>query len=538
MAKKTLVIDGTDRDHFCLTVDEGTVVVGDRAAHPEGTIRLLKVVRIRCEVEVEEDRDSLPVDEAGVIAPLILRPGHPVQLKHAHLLLNTGEPTSDSVEVSIRPPTTHTTPQAPAPAAGPRRLRVTDGGDQGSSFKIPEAGTLTVGKVGNHADIRLHDLYVSKLHCSLQVVDGIVTVTHIDGANGTHIDGHKITTPQVLHPGSVLRVGNSHLRLEVGPFADEPTPAAPEPPKSGVLRAPAATMPAPSKPEDPLAAMTGQTLGHYLLGKLLGRGHTGAVYQATHTKTAQAVALKVLAPEFPATPSEQERFVEVVKTTQPVHHPNIVAVLGAGKTATHCWIARELIDGESAAAVIARIADGDKPSWTRAARVTVHLARALDCLHQHRLVHGNITPRNVLLQNADHSTRLTDLGLAQALEGSKLLRAVQQKKRIAELPYLAPEQTEPGGFVDNLADLHAVGALAYSLITGRPPFVGDTPAAILEQIRAGRIHRPSLLYRKVPVAFDAVVLRLLAHHQEDRYQTAAELLAELEPLAESHGVKL
>ena len=85
MAKKTLVIDGSNRDHFFLAVEEGTLHVGERPAHPEGTVRLLRVARIRCEVEIEEDRDSLAVEQAGVIAPQVLRPGTPVLLKHAHL---------------------------------------------------------------------------------------------------------------------------------------------------------------------------------------------------------------------------------------------------------------------------------------------------------------------------------------------------------------------------------------------------------------------------------------------------------------------
>src|SRR5262249_45355733 len=150
--------------------------------------------------------------------------------------------------------------------------------------------------------------------------------------------------------------------------------------------------------EDPLVALVSQTLGHYHADRLLGRGHSGAVFRATNVKTAQVVALKVLAPEFPASPAELERFTHELKVAQPIRHANLIALLGAGKTTTHCWIAREFVEGESAADVIARIAEGEKPSWTRAARVVVYLCRALDYLQQHRLVHGNITPRNVLLQ--------------------------------------------------------------------------------------------------------------------------------------------
>ena len=161
-----------------------------------------------------------------------------------------------------------------------------------------------------------------------------------------------------------------------------------------------------------------------------------------------------------------------------------------------------MVEGESATAAIARIAGGEKSSWSRAARVAIHLARALECLHQHGLVHKNITPQNVLLQASDHATKLTDLAVAQSLEGSQLQRTVQDKKKLAELPYLAPEQMEPGGFVDGLADLYAVGAVSYALIAGRPPVAGNSASEVLEQIKAGRISRPSMFYKKVPAALD------------------------------------
>jgi serine/threonine-protein kinase len=158
----------------------------------------------------------------------------------------------------------------------------------------------------------------------------------------------------------------------------------------------------------------------------------------------------------------------------------------------------------------------------------------LDCLHRHRTVHGNITPRNVLIGREDHATKLTDLGLGPALAGSRLLVAVLEKKLLAELPYLAPEQAEPGAFVDDLADLYAVGAVAYALATGRPPVTGGSPEDVLDAVRNGRVVKPSAVYRKVPAAFEAVLLKLLAKAQEDRYPTPASLLEDLEPLVETH----
>src|SRR5207248_10347558 len=135
--------------------------------------------------------------------------------------------------------------------------------------------------------------------------------------------------------------------------------------------------------QDSFAALQGQTIGPFRTGRLLGRGFTGAVFDATHAQTGQVVALKVLAAEFPAAPAELERFARELKVAQSVRHPNLVTLHGAGRTPTHCWIAREFVEGESAAGVIGRVAVGDKPSWTRAARVAVHLARVLDALHQH-----------------------------------------------------------------------------------------------------------------------------------------------------------
>jgi serine/threonine-protein kinase len=552
VAKTTLVVESSNPERFFLGVQAGILQVGDSAAHPEGTLQGFRIVRVRCEVDVDEERDSFPIDQAGVIAPQVLRAGTEVHLKHARLRL---QPTAaaDSVVEPASTALPSDASESTPPQPGPRRLKVTDGADQGRSFPLPDVGTVSVGKVGGPAEIGLDDLYVAKIHCTLTIENGTVWVTHGDAQSGTLIDNQKITRPQALKPGSILRVGNSHIRLELGPFPEEPAapPAASAKNDgsgisralptdgSGVMRA-AGTGPKSGahKVVDPLVGLGDQTLGHYHTSRLLGRGHSGAVYQATNTKTGQVVALKILAPEFPASPEELERFAQELKVVQPIRHSHLVGLLGAGKTATHCWIAREFVDGESAAALISRLAEGEKPSWTRAARVVVHLARALDHLHQHRLVHGNVTPHNVLLQTSDHATKLTDLRLAEVLAGSQLQQKVREKKLRAELPYLAPEQVAAGGFVDSLADLYAVGALAYALCTGRAPVAGHSPAEIRDQILNGRVSKPSLVYKKVPGAFDAVVLKLLARNQEDRYQTASAVLADLAPLAESHDLKL
>ncbi len=199
MPTRTLVIDGTDLQHFLLAVETGTVRVGDGPAHTAGLIRDLRVVRVRCEVEFEDDRNEVPVDEPGVLVKRTLGPGTNLRVGSSSLSM------AGTAQVPALAQDTEVIPALPA-AAGPRRLKVIDGGDQGHAFRLPDSGTVTVGKSGGAADIGLHDLYVSRVHCTLDVSPAGIVVTHVDGLAGTLIDGKKVNGAQELRRGSVMRV--------------------------------------------------------------------------------------------------------------------------------------------------------------------------------------------------------------------------------------------------------------------------------------------------------------------------------------------
>jgi serine/threonine-protein kinase len=299
---------------------------------------------------------------------------------------------------------------------------------------------------------------------------------------------------------------------------------------------------APTSPAPPAASTwpprEGQVLGHFKLAQQLGQGHAGVSFCAEDTKTEVLLTLKILAPEFPANNEELAQFARALKASPHLDHPHLVTMHGAGKSGSLCWIAKDYIEGESVDQPIQRLREGGKPSWVRAARVTIHLARLLQYLHRHKIVHGNITPHNVLIQAGDKQTKVTDLLLMKALQGSRLQQAFKEKKRQAELAYLAPEQTETGAVVDASTDLYALGAIAYALLTGRAPFKGSTPEALLDQVKHNPVKRPSHYQEGIPSEFEAAVLKLLAKRQEDRYSSAERLLADLEPLAEEHEIKL
>jgi serine/threonine protein kinase len=403
-----------------------------------------------------------------------------------------------------------------------RRLVVVDGADQGQFFPLPESGTVSVGNSRRHCDICLHDLYVARVHCHIEIKDNQVLVHASDTPAGLLVKGAKVAE-LTMNLGDEFRVGNSTLRLETDDGSGMPAKAEAEPEepaKPAVL------------PLERLGELSGDVLGHYQLEDVLGQGHYGVVFRATDLKKKESVAFKVLGPTFPAGDAETQRFIKVIKPYLQLHHPNLVALLAVGKTGPYTWLAQELVEGEDMTSVLAYLRTAQKIKWRRAWRVAVGLARMLTFFHERHLVHGNITPQNIILQTIDGQPRVNGFFLPRAVEGSKLQKAVLEKKILAELPYLAPEQTDPEGKPDDLSDQYSAGVIVYALLTGRPPFEAQKPEELVERIRFRAPLNPQHYQRSIPDELKAIVLKMLAKHPEERYATPAELLEELEQFAE------
>ena len=292
----------------------------------------------------------------------------------------------------------------------------------------------------------------------------------------------------------------------------------------------------PHAPVDQLLQLEDLILGHFKIGPLLGRGQSSLVFRAEDLKTNHVVALKVLSPDFPKSDAELQRFVQALKVVPSLRHEHLVTLYGAGKSGLYCWIAREYVEGESLIRLITRLRGDGNFDWARACRVAIHLGKVLDFLHQHGVTHGNVTPRNILIPNGNKGTKLADLMLNRALQGSHLQKAIVGKKLLVELPYLPPEQTDPYAPVTPLGDLYSLGTVLYALLTGQPPFTGDSPAEILAKVREGKLVSPSKLQRGIPGLFEGAIRRMMARSPADRFQTAAEMLAVVEPIAQLHGV--
>jgi hypothetical protein len=581
MTKRLLVIDGDDRGQFFLSIEAGTLTVGGDAEHAAVVLRDLHISRIRCEVEVDEDKvvlGGLDAEEDDLALRQELHPGEAVHAGLAHLRLEAAAEDAparaaaddeDTIGLAEEPAAEGNgqarpaaEDESPAEEQLHKRLLVVDGADQGRTFPLPAEGTVNIGNSQKSADIVLHDLYVSRVHCELAIAENQIFVTHVAGQNGTMINGQKVTR-QEMKIGDTLRVGNSHLRLELAvteaqeddtqeetdyevlddaeveaEVLDEEEVEAEVVEEQEAVEAAEksdAAYSLPHSPVDQLLRLEDQVLGHYQVGPLLGRGQAGLVFRAQDRRNHQVVALKVLSPDFPANDAELQRFVKAMKVVPHIQHPNLVTPHGAGKTGAYCWIAREYVEGESAARLVQRLENGGKPDWTRACRVAVHLSRTLDHLHKFKVTHGNLTPRNVLIRQSDRATKLADLLLTRALERSVLQKAILEKKLLAELPYLAPD---PNPFASPLADLYSLGTVLYALLTGRPPFAGESPRELLTRVREGKVVKPSKLQQGIPADFESAVLKTMARRPEDRFQTAAEMLAAFEAIAQEHGVKV
>lgn len=165
--------------------------------------------------------------------------------------------------------------------------------------------------------------------------------------------------------------------------------------------------------------------------------------------------------------------------------------------------------------------------WPKVRHIARGVASALQFAFQNSFVHRNVTPSNILIRQSDQAVKLGDLALSKALIGANAFDVTRTNSVLGQLPYLSPEQIEHAPGQNHLSDLYSLGATLYELLTGHPPFHGDSASDVLRQIQSRQPEPIRTSRPDVPAELEAIILRLLAKSPQDRFATPMELWSQL-----------
>jgi len=264
----------------------------------------------------------------------------------------------------------------------------------------------------------------------------------------------------------------------------------------------------------------------YHLVERVGEGSMGTVYRAHDEILDRDVAIKFLLSERIVSGQAGTRFLREARAVARLSHPNIMTLHDVGREGDWHYLVLEYIPGQDLHSVMTE-RGGALPAH-EALHVIRGALEALACAHTQGIVHRDIKPENIMV-TPDGQVKVTDFGLALA-RGD--VRLTQEGMIVGTVLYLAPEVVA-GGPADSRADLYAMGAVLYELLTGRPPFASEDPMAVFSQILNAPVTPPRAIDTGIPVEVERVVLRLLAKDPADRYATAGEVLAALPSPAEA-----
>ena len=455
----------------------------------------------------------------------------------------------------------------PEPEAAPLVLVVSGGAARGRQLDIDDE--LVLGRAVSGEGRLTDDHELSRRHARIRRGDtGQLAIEDLGSANGTFVNGQRITGSVVLTPGDSVKVGSTTIdvtdaanaAMALGPrqprrrsprrsrhrprnrsrrrrhrrqsrsprrLPAPPAPVAqPTPPPEPVAPPPPPTpVPRRAVPPRPPAVPTADLVTNLPPGTvfagcrvqgIIGHGDMGVVYRAEELALQRPVALKLILPGRSEDERVRQRFQRESKVAAAIDHQNVIPIFDAGEEQGVMYIMMRLVDGIDLRAVIE--SEGALAP-TRAARIVRQVGAALDAAHAHGILHRDIKPSNVLLARRDHAY-LTDFGLAKPEASIDAL--TRHGTVVAHVDYVAPEQLL-GQHVDARADIYALGCVLFEALTGVEPFqTAVAEAGLLARLEAPP-PAPSSVRPDLPAAFDEVVRRAMAKEPAERYPSGGDL---------------
>jgi beta-lactam-binding protein with PASTA domain/tRNA A-37 threonylcarbamoyl transferase component Bud32 len=272
--------------------------------------------------------------------------------------------------------------------------------------------------------------------------------------------------------------------------------------------------------------------GRYELGPLLGRGGMAEVHEALDRRLNRTVAVKMLRTDLARDASFQARFRREAQSAASLNAPTIVAVYDTGEDmldgARVPYIVMEYVSGQTLRELLR---SGQRLTVQRSLEITDQTLQALDYSHRNGIVHRDIKPANIMVTRSGQ-VKVMDFGIARAVADSGAT-LTQTSNVLGTAQYLSPEQAR-GETVDARSDVYSAGCLLYELVTGQPPFSGESPVAVAYQHVRETAPVPSTVNPDVPTEVDAIVMKSMAKNPDNRYQTAAEMRADVDRAM--HGI--
>jgi serine/threonine-protein kinase len=265
----------------------------------------------------------------------------------------------------------------------------------------------------------------------------------------------------------------------------------------------------------------GDTLDHYRIEAAVAHSGMSMLYRATDLKTGRQVAIKVPLPEMEADPVLIERFKREQEIGQELDHPGVVKSFNSEER-SRLYMVIEWVDGR----LLRTILNEEKKLPTeRAVKIALGICDALDYMHKRGIIHRDLKPENVMVDD-DDQIKLIDFGIAMK-EEARRLTFVNVSSLLGTPDYISPEQVK-GARGDQRSDIYAVGIMLYEMLTGRVPFIGPNPLAVMNERVLNDVKPPRELNPEISPQLEEIMYRALEREPRHRYATASEMMWDIE----------